>query len=206
MKTSKILAVLLALTMLTGLLSACGGPRIVSSASEIPGAPSAELPAQESPAADGVPADVPADSTADSISDVPEETSTDPVELMKAEYITYPLEGENNTISLWHYTPPYTQFVADNNDYFAVLYIKEATGVHIEFQQVSQSSVVEQFNLMVSTGDWADIIPAYEYYTGGLAKAKNVDALSPIDRLVHLWLDKTYNFTVNFCYNQSVVV
>lgn len=166
MKTSKFLAILLALTMLAGMLSACGTP-----ASSVPAEASAAAPQETPSAAPAAPEANPVpDSAAASELDAPEEPA-DPVELMKTEYITYPLEGEDNTISLWHYTPPYTQFVADNNDYFAVPYIEEATGVHIEFQQVSQSSVVEQFNLMVSTGDWADIIPAYEYYTGGLAKA-----------------------------------
>lgn len=166
MKKSNIFALLLMVIFVLGILAGCG--------SKEPTAPdeiSVSAAAESAPPAEPEPA--PADeASAETIVEASAvEEPTDPIEVMKTEYFSYPLEVEDNTISLWHYMPPYVDLVADNYDYFCVPYAEEATGVHIEFVQVAQTTVVEQFNLMVASHDWADIIPAYEYYTGGLTKA-----------------------------------
>lgn len=98
------------------------------------------------------------------------ETVEDPMEAMKGEYISYPLEGDN-TITMWYYIPGYQDFMDSNYSFNALPAAEAATGVKLEFTEVSDQSAVELFNLMIAGGDIPDLIPVMEYYTGGLSKA-----------------------------------
>ena len=98
------MAVLLALSMLLGLLTACGSTETSAAASsapaetagEAPEAPPAEEPAE-------APAEAPAEEPAEEAS-VVEESKGDSFEAMAQEFISYPLEGDN-TITMWYYIP-----------------------------------------------------------------------------------------------------
>ncbi len=85
--------------------------------------------------------------------------------------VTYPLTGDDLTLTYWYYVPAYTHIVDSNDAYPCIPYAEEATGVHLEFTEVGQEVVSEQFNLMVASEMWTDLIPASEYYTNGLAAA-----------------------------------
>ena len=181
MKKSKLVALLLAACMCVGLLSACG-----SSSSDTSAAASASEAAEETEETEETEAEAPAAEEAEAPAanvvalDSSEEgtagqtvavTVADPNEAMAEEYISYPLEGEDNTISMWYYIPGYQEYMDSNYNYNAISAAEEATGVKIEFTEVSDQSANELFNLMVAGGDIPDLIPAMEYYTGGISKA-----------------------------------
>jgi putative aldouronate transport system substrate-binding protein len=192
MKQTKFLALLLALAMVFGLLTACGSTSTSSSAAASTAseaetqeesapaeAPSAEAPA--APAADVIALDSSEEGTAGQTVAV---TVADPMEAMAEEYISYPLEGDDNTITIWYYIPGYSEYMDSNYNYNAVSAAEEATGVHLEFNEVPSSSADTNFNLMVASGDMPDLIPVLEYYSSGIAKAYEEDVIVDIQPYV----------------------
>ena len=168
----KILSLLLVLTMVLALFSACGTESsstesAVSAASEETTAP--ETSTEPEAAAPETP-DSAAEPTSAEESGTVAETVGDPFAAMAEEYISYPLEGDN-TISMWYYIPPYQDFMDSNNSFNALAAAEEATGVKLEFTEVSAQSASELFNVMVAGGDYPDLLPVMEYYSGGLSKA-----------------------------------
>ena len=184
MKTSKLLALLLALALVFGLMAGCGSTAASAPAEETAPAEtqSAEAPAEapETPAAPEASAE---EASAQEGNVEVAETAADPFDAMKEEYISYPLEGDN-TITMWYYTPPYIQFVDSNFKFNAIDDMEAATGVNLDFIEVGTASASEQFNLMVAGGDMTDLIPAREYYTGGLTKAYEEDIIVDINEYV----------------------
>lgn len=173
---TKYLALLLTLTMLLGLFSACGGANsaVEASASESASEAAPEEAAAAASEPEPAAAESPASEEPAEESDAEQggaDTAGDPMEAMAEEFITYPLEGEDNTITMWYYIPPYVEFVDSNNNFNAIPVAEEATGVHIEFTEVSSTTASETFNLMIASGDTTDLLPVMEYYVGGLSKA-----------------------------------
>ena len=172
MKKVKLLSMLLALAMVFGLLAACG-----SSASSAPAASEAASETEEvteAPEAPAAPTSnvVAADSTIEGTDGATVAvTVADPFEAMAEEYISYPLEGEDNVITMWYYIPGYQDFMDSNYSFNALAAAEAATGVKLEFDEVSASAAATQFNLMVAGGDMPDLLPVMEYYTNGLTQA-----------------------------------
>lgn len=172
----KLLSLLLALTMVLTLFAGCGG-----------GTESA-APAEESVAAgESVPAEAPAPEVVEEAPAPVEEASAPETSVVEEApepepelpEISYPL-GEDLELVLW------TDF--DNNafgsaglnsynDLPALDIVEEATGVRYVYDEVSFFSASEQFNLMIASGDWPDIMKAGRYYTGGLAQALSDDVI-----------------------------
>ena len=186
----KTLALLLALCMVFSLLAACGN----AASSAAPAASEASAEAEVSaPEAEDAPdveeAPAPAEPASAEEASVLEggsevvETVGDPMEAMAEEYISYPLEGDN-TITMWYYTPPYVQFVDSNMKFNAIDDMEAATGVKLDIKEVGSSTAGEQFNLMVASGDMTDLIPAREYYTGGITKAYEEDIIIDISEYI----------------------
>ena len=196
MKATKILSLLLALVMVLG-LAACGGEASVAestAAEAVASSAPAEETVEEAPVAEEAPAEeaAPADSAAEEApaegNSQEAETQGDPYAAMDEEYITYPLEGDDLSISMWYYIPGYTDFCTSNNDFAALPYAEEATGVKLDFTEVSDSSASEQFNLMIAAGDMCDLIPAREYYTNGLSMAYEEDIIIDINEYVEEYM------------------
>ncbi|MDD6024545.1 MAG: extracellular solute-binding protein, partial [Oscillospiraceae bacterium] len=185
----KTLALLLALCMVFSLLAACGSSASsaapaasAASAEAETSAPEAEEPEVEEPEAPAEPESAEEASVLDGSSEVVE-TKGDPMEAMAEEYISYPLEGDN-TITMWYYAPPYVQFVDSNMKFNAIDDMEAATGVKLDIKEVGSSTAGEQFNLMVASGDMTDLIPAREYYTGGITKAYEEDIIIDISEYI----------------------
>lgn len=184
----KSLSLLLVLAMIVGLFCACGNDTS-SAESAAPAASSAEAPEEttappEAPAAptnDVVAADSSVEGNEGATVAV---TVADPFEAMAEEFISYPLEGENNSISIYYYIPGYQDFMDSNYSFNALAAAEAATGVKLEFTEVSDASITEQFNMMVASGDYCDLLPVMEYYgsrgTAGLAKAYEEDVIQDI--------------------------
>lgn len=164
----KLMALLLSMVMVLS-LAACGGAASSSAA------PAESVKTEEDTAA---PSSAPAAPAADSAEEgstnegnaTAAETVGDPFEAMAEDYISYPLEGDN-TISMWYYIPGYQDFMDSNYSFNALKTAEAATGVKLEFTEASAQSANELFNVMVAGGDYPDLLPIMEYYTGGLAKA-----------------------------------
>ena len=164
----KLMALLLSMVMVLS-LAACGGGASSSAA------PAESTKTEEETAA---PSSAPAAPAADSAEEgstnegnaTTAQTVGDPFEAMAEDSISYPLEGDN-TISMWYYIPGYQDFMDSNYSFNALKTAEAATGVKLEFTEVSSQSANELFNVMVAGGDYPDLLPVMEYYTGGLAKA-----------------------------------
>ena len=185
MKNTKILALFLAMVMVLGMLSACGSEAASTAESTASAPAEASAPAQEeAPAEDPAPVEEPASTLEASVpEEAVEEPAGDPYAAMAEEYISYPLEGDNS-ITMWYYIPPYSQFTESNADFNCIDDAAAATGVKLIFNEVPQASASEQFNLMVASGDMSDLIPAREYYTGGLTMAYEEDIIIDINEYV----------------------
>ena len=170
----KSLSLLLVLAMMLTLFSACGNASSSAEAASSAPAASEESTAPEATTApEETESEAPADSAVEPSSTeegTVAETTGDPFAAMAEEYISYPLEGDN-TITMWYYIPGYQDFMDSNYSFNALPTAEAATGVKLEFTEVSDQSANELFNVMVAGGDMPDLIPAMEYYTGGLTKA-----------------------------------
>jgi putative aldouronate transport system substrate-binding protein len=187
----KKLSMLLVLAMLATLLTACGDSS--QSASTAPSREEATV--QETVvSAEETPEEAPA-AVEEAVTEVPsdleaapeEEPLGDPMDAMKEEFISYPLEGDNS-ISIWYYAPGYVQYVDTNYNFNALAAAEAATGVTLEFTEVSQNAASEQFNLLVASGDYPDLIPCMEYYSSGLTKAYEEDVIVDIEPYVEEYM------------------
>ena len=177
MKMSKLVALLLAVCLCVGLLAGCGNSAASAAESATASEAASEAaeetaeeaaPVEEAPAANVVAADSTVEGNDGATVAV---TTADPFEAMAGEYITYPLAEEEDTISIWYYIPGYQDFMDSNYSFNCLPAAEEATGIKLEFVEVSDSSASTQFNLMVAGGDMCDLIPVMEYYTNGLTQA-----------------------------------
>lgn len=203
----KILAYILAAALLLGLLAGCGG-----TAQE----PAASAPVESTASEAGATPE-----TAESATEPQEEGST--VEagpatgaVLSAEecqamgydvtygmydfeaYIDLPLTEDGDTMSYWFMLQPfmmgYNNYAPEDFTYFKEM--EARTGVHLELIPVSMFSVTEQFSLMVTSGDYADMIEsATTYYSGGGSKALEDGFIADMSEYLNLmpnyvaWLD-----------------
>ena len=135
MKTKKLLALLLSLTLCFGLLAGCGGGSASSKAPEsAPAQESKQAPAEEqapaAPAADSAEASL-ADSTVDSTPEEPQGLQEVPL----------PIEEEAIHYSCWMPVAPYVSTMMNLEDFSQqvamVKMINEATNVYIDFNAVA---------------------------------------------------------------------
>lgn len=89
-------------------------------------------------------------------------------------YIDLPLIEDGDTLSYWFMLQPfmmgYNNYTPEDFTYFKEM--EARTGVHLDLIPVSMFSVSEQFSLMVTSGDYSDMIEgATAYYSGGATKA-----------------------------------
>ena len=84
-------------------------------------------------------------------------------------YIDLPLTEDGDTLSYWFMLQPfmmgYNNYTPEDFTYFKEM--EARTGVHLDLIPVSMFSVSEQFSLMVTSGDYSDMIEgATAYYSG----------------------------------------
>ena len=167
----RLFALLLAALMLLGVLAGCGGgPEDNVPADSAPAEASA--PAPEAPAAPDTPEtpdtpEPPASAQEDSVLEAEPEGYT-----YTGEWATYPLEGDN-TLTMWCEFPGFLTMVGIDsyNGCSVFAAAGEATGVHIEFTEVSMMNASEQFSLMCAANDMKDIIGGAGSYYGSTAGA-----------------------------------
>ena len=155
-----LLSLLLVLTMLLGLFAACG----TKPAEETASAPavSAEDAAPETTPAQTAPAATPESILEDSAEST-EET------LDFRDPLTYPLADGDVTFTILHVEPQLGPMSGQMNmstygDFETIAAGTEKIGVTPEWQPLSQMSGDTQFNLLMASGDYPDVIAATDKY------------------------------------------
>lgn len=84
-------------------------------------------------------------------------------------YVSLPLTEDPQTISA--YISWQNDYVDDPNETSTIQELERRTNVHVDWTTVSGAAAIEQFGLMITSGDWMDVIFGAEAYTGGGAAA-----------------------------------
>lgn len=178
-RNATLICLLLALAMLLGMLSGCGSTETSSAAPEASASAAVPEATPEAPAPEAA-------SNVDSALEEGNATgqeSEDGIANMNTNNapegkITFPLE-EPATFTYW-FAPEGDgqELMADFNDNLAAKTAQELTNVHIDFQAISFMSQEEQFNLMVASNDYPDIIQGFgDNYTKGIDNAIDEDII-----------------------------
>lgn len=173
-----LLSLALALTVLLTLLAGCGTKPAVDTTS----APEPSSVESEPEAAPEPPQEAPE----------PEASAEDSAETPEAaldlrEPLTYPLADGSVTFTFLHVEPQLGPMSGQMNmssygDFETIAAGTEYIGVTPQWQSLSQMSGDTQFNLIVASGDYPDVIGAVDkYYVGGLIKAREDDVIIPLD-------------------------
>ena len=175
MKKCSILSILLVLCLTLCLLAGCGKPETATSAEEAAASISEARTAEtgQADAPDEAPTEAPAEESAaepnDSTEVSEEAAPADDGTFTSPAGVVYPCGDGSYTIT---YFKGYNavEYLASQNDYPILPLLLEATGVNFYFQEVSNSAESEQFQLMVASGDYTDLISGMSY-TGGSGQA-----------------------------------
>lgn len=163
----KIVSLLLAMCMLLS-LGACG-KAAQSTASQAP-------ETEEASASQPVPTEAPAApaSETETVS-ASEESVVDSVEEgpQLLEPLSYPVSDGSTTLTYWYAYPPFVpNFLDDVSDKSIYRAIDEASGVNIQVVGYSLINASEQFQLMIASGDYTDIIYSFgNNYSGSVEGA-----------------------------------
>lgn len=165
----RLFALLMALTMVLSLMTACGGETASSAPQEAP-VSQTEAPEPSAPAA---PVEEPEASVAEPVSaeepEEVEEVEEGPVAGDKDfDWSVFePLAEEPTTLTMFYTQPPMLAAIMDSPNDMSYLYQKfeELTNIHIEFQMVNMMDAATNFTLMIASSDYCDIInDALNYY------------------------------------------
>ena len=157
MKKKNLLPLLLALAMVFALFAGCSTPAESSPTSAVAEASVEETPvevtAEEAPAGESV-LEAPIEEAPEALFD-----------------IYGPFSEEEIVLSYWKLWPPFLEgYDPMAASLFSTLY--EATNVRVDVHTIGTDAASEQFNLMVASGDYLDIIEnAVNNYSGGGTKA-----------------------------------
>lgn len=157
----KLLCLLLTLCLLLGAFAGCGSKaESTGEASEKTEAAETTAP-EDAPASEEAPEPAEAAETSQS-----SEESAEP----QLEEVALPLFEETRTYTMWTQLPFFmSSLVSDMaTDINNLVLLQEYCNIKLEIQTVADSAVSEQFNLMVSGGDFTDIISdGVSHYTKG---------------------------------------
>ncbi len=221
MKIKKLYAIMLALSLLLS-LCACGGKEAPAEsvaetsaeAAEVP-VVEAEVPAEESAAEESTAEGTPVEEAVEEGLEAPTGAVLSVEEAAAKGYtVKYgmydfetppelPLTEEDVTLSYWFMMQPF--MMGYNNvsekDFTYFKEMEARTGVKLDLMAISMFSVAEQFSLMVTSGDYADMVEgATAYYSGGGGKAIEDEFLMDMTDYLDImpnytaWLDSNPSF------------
>ena len=165
---------LLAVLALTASLTACGRNTAASASSPVSSDKAEEL----QPSAPFTEASAPAEeqevSDSEPVSDVQEAPELVVYEL--------PLTDTPTTFSLYTTSaPPFmSPFIGTDGSYNtaeSTRYFQEQTGVKIDYIEIDMFSYTQNFNLMIASGSYPDMLSGMDSYGGGIAKALDDDVI-----------------------------
>ena len=189
MKWKRWISLLLVLTLLAAILTACG-TGTTSAASEAPAA--SETKASE--AAPEAPEQTEVASTEEPESEM--ESAAPETPEPQLEEVALPLFDETRTYTTWTMLPFFMNGLVSDmaTDINNMKLLQENCNVKLEVTAVGDSVVSEQFNLMVSSGDYTDIIS-----DGVSHYSKGYDAAITDDIIIDLY-DLAKEYAPNYLY------
>ncbi len=169
----RLVCLSLVLVLCLGLLAGCGGETAVSVSA------SSQTETNE-PAVEETTAPEPeSEQETETISATEESVLEETVEP-----VTYDLPLTEETVSFSLYTTaapgfmsPYIGTDGSYNTADSTLYFQEQTGVRIEYIEIDMFSYTQNFNLMIASGSYPDMLSGMDSYGGGIAKALDDDII-----------------------------
>lgn len=182
----KHLSLWLAIVLVIMCFAGCSGTDQSSAAeASVPSASSvAEAPAEASEPAEA--ASEPAETAAEDPASAEQEASVPEEAVVEVPAVTYPLVEETETLTMWNQTNPWmTSFFTTYDEHPGYQLAEEITNVHIEFTSASFMEADTQFQLMIASGDYNDLIDgAAHMYTGGASGAIDEDVVLDLSDLL----------------------
>ena len=176
MKHGKRLLSLILVAMLVLGMAACGGEKTASSAPVEAGA------VENTPEA-------PKESAVE-VPEMPEEPASAEESIeepaVQRPVVSYPLFDDVTTFTLWtSNSPDLSEIISDLNEYLVFSQLEQATNVRWDATLVSFFSSDEQFQLMVASQDYTDVVcRAIDSYTGGTDQAIEEEFLINVSDLI----------------------
>jgi putative aldouronate transport system substrate-binding protein len=101
----------------------------------------------------------------------------------------YPLAG-NKKLTYWVALPANVNTYAKNlGDVDFRKTLEKMTGVKIEYQHPASSSVLEQLNILIASGDYPDMLEyTWPTYSGGTAKLYNDKVIVKLNDVIDKWM------------------
>lgn len=188
MKWKRGISLLLVMTMLAAVLSACGGGAASASSAAPAGSETETVSTPEAPEQPTVVSEE--EPTSEAESAAPE--APEP----QLEEVALPLFEETRTYTMWTMLPFFMNGLMSDmaTDINNMKLLQENCNVKLEVTAVGDSVVSEQFNLMVSSGDYTDIIS-----DGVSHYSKGYDAAITDDIIIDLY-DLAQEYAPNYLY------
>lgn len=168
----RILVLTMLLAMAMQLLTGCGGTA-TSAASAASSESTVAASVEETTHADTPETDAPDESEA-AVSSPEEEAEEDGWQYTP---VSYPIETDDNTLSLWFLGTLIqgTQY-SDYSEHHALAMLEEKTGIKLELIPNAFQTGAANMDLMLASGDYADLIADFTYSTG-MSGAINEDVV-----------------------------
>lgn len=173
MKHGKRLLSLVLAAMLAVGMTACDGETASSAPTQAPSSAAETTKAPENtPAA---PAEATSQEEASAVEAAPDRPT-----------VSYPLFDDVTTFTLWtSNSPDLSEIISDLNEYLVFSQLEQATNVRWDATLVSFFSSSEQFQLMVASQDYTDVVcRAIDSYTGGTDQAIEEEFLIDVSDLI----------------------
>lgn len=100
--------------------------------------------------------------------------------------VSYPLVEETETLTMWNQTNPWmTSFFNSYDEHPGYQQAEKITNIHIDFTSASFMEAETQFQLMIASGDFSDLIDGTtQMYTGGAAGALSENIIIELNDLL----------------------
>ena len=173
----RIVTMLLALSLVSGMLAGCGTTAASSGSAESAQASTTAEQQTQAPA----PTQEAEESTAPEASQQ-ESLAEEAPAFELAETVDLPITDELTTFSMWCSAPPGGLSVVGSP---IMEYITGKTNISLELLEQNMMTANEKFNLMVASQDYPDIISAFdESYSGGAVKGYEDDVIIDLTDLM----------------------
>lgn len=183
----KTISLALILAMVLALLAGCGGTTSSVATAEVP-ASSAEVTTAEVVASEPEPETetaLPEGSLVEAMEELAPEPEVQEDFEHAPETLTYPLSPAENSFTVYQQLGQgIISVLPTYNDSYIDQTVEAATGIDVQFIEVSDTVINEQYSLMVASGDWADVISCDQYYSGGTAQAFADEVIMDLTDLV----------------------
>lgn len=190
----RLISLLMVLCMLFGLV-ACGSAESVAESTPESAAVESTVE-EEAEVAAPVEEEEVAEASVEEAPPVEESVVEEPVEEepVVLESLNYPVADGSETLTYWYSYPPFVpNFLDDVSNKEIYLAINEAVGVNIQVVGFSLVNASEQFQLMIASGDYTDIIYGFgSQYSGSVEGAVE-------DEIIMDLSDKLEEFAPDYC-------